>query len=242
MTKFNVIVPAYNCEEKIKTTLFSIIGQTYSNWNIFVIDDMSTDDTFETVQDIKQSLKLEEKIKIIQRKEKFGETRNTVDIVKNLDPESVVVRVDAGDFITDLGCFEFLDYIYKTHDPAVLWTKHRWSFTEKNISRPLDANISVYEQPWSSSHMKTFRTRDFLGLNEKNFKDEEGNWIMIACDQAIFLPMLERARINQRPLIFWDQVFYHYDIDIQDPNLFIKDRSIVQKQSAEMIRSRGYIA
>ena len=241
MTKFNVIVPAYNCEDKIKTTLFSIIGQTYSNWNIFVIDDMSTDDTFKTVQDIKEGLKLEEKINVVQRKEKFGETRNTVDIVSKLDPESVVVRVDAGDFITDLGCFEILDKIYRDHNPAVLWTKHRWSFTNDNISGPINANFSVYDQPWKSSHMKTFRVKDFLGINEKNFKDDNGEWIMIGCDQAVFLPMMERARRKGRKLIFFPRVMYHYDINLNDPELFTKDRSLEQKYSAEKTRLRGYI-
>ena len=242
MTNFIVITPAYNCSGTIERTLFSIAGQTYKNWTLYLIDDMSTDDTVRVVSDFSKSLGLEKKIKIVSRKEKYGETRNTLDIVKKLNSEDVVVRVDAGDFITDLGCFEVLNQIYEKHDPAVLWTKHRWSFTDQNISGPLNVNVSVYEQPWRSSHMKSFRVRDFLGINKDNFKDENGDWIMIACDQAVFLPMLERARLKQRPLIFWDRVMYHYDIDLQDPELFTRDRSLIQKQSAEMLRSRGLLS
>lgn len=242
MTNFVIITPAYNCEHFIERTLFSIVGQTYKNWKLYLVDDMSTDNTVGVVSEFCKRLSLEDKIEIISREEKYGETRNTLDIVKKLNPEDVVVRVDAGDFITDLGCFEVLSQIYEKHDPAVLWTKHRWSFTEQNISGPLNVNVSVYEQPWRSSHMKSFRVRDFLGINEDNFKDEDGNWIMIACDQAVFLPMLERARLKHRPLIFWDRLMYHYDIDLQDPTLFTKDRSIIQKQSAEMIRARGFLS
>lgn len=241
MTKFSIITPAFNCQDKIIRTLYSIVGQTYGNWEMFIIDDMSTDNTLSVVNDFVDQHNLRKKINIISREEKFGETRNTHDIVRNLNTDNVVVRVDAGDYITDLGCLEQLHEIYKAHSPAVLWTKHRWSFTSKNISGPVSTNISVYNQPWRSSHMKTFRVRDFLGLNEKNFKDEDGNWIMIACDQAIFLPMMERARINHRPMIFWDKEIYHYDIDLNDPELFKKNRSVKQRFSAEMIRSRGYI-
>ena len=241
MTNFIVVTPAYNCEKSIERTLYSIAGQTYKNWKMYVIDDMSTDNTFDVVTKFVTSHDLLDKIEIIQRKEKFGETRNTLDIIKRLNPQDVVVRVDASDFITDLGCFDYLNMIYQKYDPAVLWTKHRWSFSENNISGPIDLNTSIYKQPWATSHMKTFRVNDFLGLNHDNFKDSDGNWIMIACDQAVFLPMLERARINKRPLVYFDKVMYHYDIDLQDPDLFVKDRSIIQKQSAEMLRERGFI-
>ena len=89
--------------------------------------------------------------------------------------------------------------------------------------------------------MKTFRVKDFLGLNEKNFKDKEGEWIMIACDQAVFLPMMERARLKNRPLIFWNEEMYHYDINVKNKEIFLTERSKRQKFSAEMIRERGYI-
>ena len=36
-------------------------------------------------------------------KEKYGEVRNTLVEVENCDDEDVVIRLDAGDFITDLG-------------------------------------------------------------------------------------------------------------------------------------------
>lgn len=236
-----VLTPAFNCERTIERTLFSIAGQTYKNWSMIVVDDMSTDGTLNVVEDFVSRNRLTEKVKIISRKEKFGETRNTCDVVGKLNPTDIVIRVDASDFITDLGCFEYINALYNQYDPAVLWTGHRWAFTDHNISGPLDPNINVYHQPWKSSHMKTFRVSDFLGLNEKNFKDDDDNWIMIGCDQAVFLPMMERARRKGRKLIFFPRVMYHYDINLNDPELFTKDRSIEQKQSAERTRERGYI-
>ena len=64
---------------------------------------------------------------------------------------------------------------------------------------------------------------------------------MIGCDQAVFLPMMERARRKGRKLIFFPRVMYHYDINLNDPELFTKDRSLEQKYSAEKTRLRGYI-
>ena len=241
MTRFHIVTPAFNCSKEIEQTLWSVFGQTYTNWHMTIIDDVSNDDTGIVVREFAKLHGFSDKISVISRTEKFGETRNTLDICTKLDPEEVVIRLDAGDWITDLGCFEILNNVYSEYDPAVAWTAQRWAWSGRNISGPVDPSISIYEQPWRSSHMKTFRVRDFLGLNEENFKDEDGNYIMIACDQAIFLPMMERARRTARPLIFMPAVLYHYSISLQSPDLFSCDRSQEQKTSGEWIRARGYI-
>jgi len=211
---------------------------------MIILNDMSTDRTKEAVIRAckKYGIEYGKKLKVVDREEKYGEVRNTYEVCNGLDSEKVVVRLDAGDWLTDLGCFQILDMLYKQHDPAVLWTSQRWSWTNQSICGPVNSSISIYNQPWKSSHLKTFRVRDFLGINEKNFKDDEDGWIMIACDQAIFLPMMERARRKNRPLMFLPLVMYHYDIDLKNPELFKQDRSIEQKMSAEKIRERGFIA
>lgn len=241
MTKFKIITPAFNCEEKIETTLYSVIGQTYKNWELIVLDDVSSDNTGQKVLSIAKSNNVLDKVKVKRREVKYGEVRNTYEEVHLLDEDDVVVRLDAGDWLTDLGCLEILDAIYNQYNPAVLWTAHRWAFTDQNISGNIDPNINVYEQPWRSSHLKTFRVKEFLGLDQRNFLDESGKWIMIACDQAVFLPMMERARRKNKRLLYLPRVMYHYDINLQDPELFTKTRSLDQKMSAEKLRERGYI-
>ena len=169
MTSFKIITPAYNCEKEIEQTLISIAGQTYKNWSMVIIDDLSTDDTYNSCKKISKKLGIEEKVEVVKRKEKHGEVRNTLVEVERLKDEDVVVRLDAGDWITDLGCLEILNKAYTQADPAVAWTNHRWSFSNTNISGPINPNISIYDQPWRTSHLKTFRVRDFKGLNPKNF-------------------------------------------------------------------------
>ena len=43
MLKISVIVPVYNVEEYIRTCVDSLIGQSYSNIEIILVDDGSTD-------------------------------------------------------------------------------------------------------------------------------------------------------------------------------------------------------
>ena len=48
--KISIIICAYNEEEKLPRCIDSVIAQTYSNWELWVIDDGSTDSTAKLVQ------------------------------------------------------------------------------------------------------------------------------------------------------------------------------------------------
>lgn len=51
----SVCIPAYNCEEYIRETISSLLDQTYSNLEIIVVEDGSTDGTFAVLKSIDDS-------------------------------------------------------------------------------------------------------------------------------------------------------------------------------------------
>ena len=72
--KISIIIPAYNAEKYIKRTLNSLINQTFSNLEIIVINDGSTDKTSDIVKDIS---KRDNRIKIIDKENSgVSESRN----------------------------------------------------------------------------------------------------------------------------------------------------------------------
>ena len=50
MKKVSVVIPAYNCGRLIGQTISSILAQTYSNFELLIIDDGSTDNTRAVIQ------------------------------------------------------------------------------------------------------------------------------------------------------------------------------------------------
>ena len=45
MPLVSIITPSYNSEDFISQTINSIINQTYTNWELLITDDCSTDET-----------------------------------------------------------------------------------------------------------------------------------------------------------------------------------------------------
>jgi glycosyltransferase involved in cell wall biosynthesis len=47
----SIITPTYNSEKFIRATILSLLSQTYTNWEMIIVDDCSTDATEEIIQE-----------------------------------------------------------------------------------------------------------------------------------------------------------------------------------------------
>ena len=94
--KFNdivsVIIPIYNSEKNIKKCLESIINQTYTNLEIILIDDGSTDNSIEVCQEYK-----DDRIKVYKEKNSGPSTARNLGL-KQCNG-NYIVFVDSDDYI-----------------------------------------------------------------------------------------------------------------------------------------------
>lgn len=56
----SVVIPLYNKEKNIVSTIESVLAQTYKDWELIIIDDGSTDNSLNTVQEYVRKLKNED--------------------------------------------------------------------------------------------------------------------------------------------------------------------------------------
>lgn len=65
----SIITPVYNCEKLIEETIKSVINQTYSNWEMILVDDCTLDKSFLIIQ---KYMKKDNRIKYYKLKENSG--------------------------------------------------------------------------------------------------------------------------------------------------------------------------
>ncbi len=64
----SIIMPSYNTEKFISETIDSVLTQTYTNWELIIVDDCSTDNTDEVVK----SFLSDDRIKYIKNEKNSG--------------------------------------------------------------------------------------------------------------------------------------------------------------------------
>ena len=92
-----VIVPCYNVEKYVDKCLNSIINQTYKNLEIILVEDCSTDKTYECIKDYP---KKDKRIRIIKNKKNSGLSYSRNAGIKS-SKGKYISFIDSDDYITD---------------------------------------------------------------------------------------------------------------------------------------------
>jgi glycosyltransferase involved in cell wall biosynthesis len=234
--KFVFVIPAYNARETVCQMLTSLVAQCYPFWRAVIIDDISTDGTPDVIETFCNSLGISDRITLIRNSEKKWEVENVLMGINLCEEDEIVCRLDADDWLCDNDALAIINDRYSKLPIDVLWTAHRWSFTDINISGHLPRGSNPYVHPWVSSHLKTFRKSLITGVHDQNFRGTDGKYFKRIGDQAIYLPVLAVSRgWHYEPI-----VAYHYTIDLS-PQTFQTDDARFQKAEAEFLRSRGFV-
>ena len=236
--RFVFVAPMFNAEATLPQMLYSLYGQSYPNWRLVLIDDVSDPAQAASAKDWLERFDHLSvgKVTAIWNAEKKWEVANVLAGINLCEDDDIVCRLDADDWLTDLDALVMIDQVYRQTGCDLLWTAHRWGFSDKNISGPMADGADPYKHPWVSSHLKTFRKRLLNDVKDENYKGEDGNYIRRAGDQAIYLPALH----NSKKRIFLPRVVYHYTIN-DVPETYQTSDARFQRDEALFLRARGYI-
>lgn len=229
----------YNAAETLPRMLHSIYGQSYDNWHLVLIDDVSSEDNVKSAKATIEKFEslVPHKITTIWNTNKLWEVANVLKGLSLCKNDDIICRIDADDWLTDLDALSIVNVAYEQLNCDIVWTAHRWSFSDKNISAPMSNEADPYKHPWVSSHLKTFRKKLLDGVNDVNFRGEDGEYIKRAGDQAIYLPALH----NSKNRLFIPRVMYHYTIkDV--PETYQTTDAMFQRDEAVFLRRRGYVS
>ena len=89
-----VITPIFNAQNFIGETIESVLGQTYQNWEMIIIDDCSTDNSRDIVKEYETK---DSRIKLIELKKNFGGPARPRNIGLDISNGDYLAFLDADD-------------------------------------------------------------------------------------------------------------------------------------------------
>ena len=129
--KISVLMGIYNCADTLPKAIESIIAQTYSNWELIMCDDGSSDNTYEIANAYKE--KYPERIVLIQNKHNMGLNQTLNNCLKVANGE-FIARMD-GDDLCDSTRFEKeLTFLLKNPQYAIVSTPMKY-FDDNGVFR-----------------------------------------------------------------------------------------------------------
>lgn len=178
MNKVSVIVPVYNTEKYIRKCVDSIINQTYSNLEIILVNDGSTDNSLSIINEYKDS-----RITIINN------SNNGVSYSRNTGIEAstgdYILFVDSDDYL-DVQCVKrCVNAISNTDvDYVVFGSKHYKPFSDTMIKeikyneKIIDCNIDkgfaldIELSPWNKLYRSDFINNNHLLFPLDNYFED----------------------------------------------------------------------
>ena len=202
-----IITPFYNAENYIKRCIESIVTQDYENYELYLIDDCSSDNSQQVIQNYVNTLPPDIRSKIIRtiNKENKGAVYNQVAALRKqkFTDDTIVMFIDGDDaLVNDNNIFNFYNNLY--HNNTDYSYGSSWSEVDNIplISQPYPKHVRdtksyrKYNFNWGMpyTHLRTFRYELFKKIpNDDCFKDENGNWWMAGGDNATFYNVIEQA-------------------------------------------------
>ena len=199
--KIGIIIPNYNYEHTIEKCLNSVLNQTYKNYEVIFVDDMSTDNSV----DIANSFKDKMNIKVIQLKQKRlnGGARNEAYLHLS-DDVDYVYYIDSDDWLYDEKSLEEINAKLQTN-PDVLFVGMASYKNDKLTTCFIPKYKDKYEaiKGWSGSCGKVIKkslaTRQECLYNEGTLKEDKNQH----CKICIYM---DSFKLLQKPVYVWNQM------------------------------------
>lgn len=152
---FSICIPVYNGEKFLVECIDSALNQTFKNFEIILLDDHSSDNSFAICQDYEKTY---QSIRAIRNEKNFG-------LVNNLNK---AINLAKGDWVKillqdDLLHNECLTQIYPlTKEHVFIWNKRSFIIEENANSRIIDLFTSQLITDFSNKNKSRYFTKEEL--------------------------------------------------------------------------------
>ena len=203
--KLVIVSTFWNSEKYVADCIKSIKNQYYTEFVAYMVDDMSTDNSYNVAL---EAIDGDERFILIKNTEKKYKTKNFIDVINNpdIDWDDVIIEIDGDDQLSDNFVLGLINKIYTNEDIWICGSK--WMDKNGVVGNYGKFNADKARiKSWNFSHMRTYRAFLFRMIKEEHLM-YEGEYFKAGCDIGAGIPMLEMA--GDAHFYYLDQVTYIY--------------------------------
>lgn len=225
--EISILMANYNKGEYIGQAIESVINQTFSDWELIIIDDNSSDNSVEIIEKYLKDLR----IKLYRHEKNVGTTLTQVELIKNVGSDIVGI-LDSDDALMNNAIQEVLNVC--RHKPAFnfIYTQNYFCDEEFSIvGLGLSGKI-----PEGKSNLHVNRINHFKVFKKGLYLKTVGydNKMRMAEDIDIILKLEEVSKVY-----FLDKPLYYYRI-LKKSNTHSFKNEMINRSSTALAKLNAY--
>lgn len=134
--KISIITPVYKAEKFLRRCVESIIAQTYTNWELILIDDGSPDNCGLICDEYASK---DHRVKVIHKRNE-GVSAARQDGL-DISTGEYVIHADSDDWLAPNMLEELIIYALRSYDDLIIFDFYRVNYNEKELIRQCPTNL-----------------------------------------------------------------------------------------------------
>ena len=211
---FVIVVCSYNNDQWSENTLTSIFTQEYKNFRVIIVDDCSSDNNCEVIQQCIDKHNFADRVTFVKNEQRRRKLFNLYRVLYECDDNEIVLMVDGDDWLIDTQVLSFFNNIYSDENIWFTYGQYRnvpasqaiqWGHKEMGYCRPVPKHIQRQQAyryySFIYMHPRTFRAWLFKlvkleDLIADKIEGFEGDFYPASNDVAMYFPMVEMAHTH----------------------------------------------
>jgi glycosyltransferase involved in cell wall biosynthesis len=214
----SVIMPTYNCAPYIAETIRSVQSQTYKNWEIIIVDDCSTDNTYSIVETFN-----DQRIRYFKNSKNSGAALSRNWALREARGKWIAF-LDSDDLWVSTKLEHQLKFMVENN---YKFSYHEYSEIDET-GHPLGVHVSgihkvnklnMYSCCWPGclSVMYDCSAIGLIQINDVRKNNDTAMWLRVVCKSPCYLLKENLARYRRRkvsitPKPIWKRIWAHYPL------------------------------
>jgi glycosyltransferase involved in cell wall biosynthesis len=206
--KIVVLTTVFNCEKWIKKCIDSIKSQKVTNFECYLLDDMSTDNS---VEKAKEAIGDDTRFNIISNTKKYYQVGNYEQVLRSdhVDNEDIIVQVDGDDWLPDDEVFTRVLNNFEDGETWLAYGQFEYHDGRPGFAAPFHPAVDCRKEQFQLCALRAWKAFLWRHIRTEDLYDSTGWFPHRGGDTFFMFPMVEMA--THQHTKFMPEVNYIYN-------------------------------